>query len=126
MCDFHGLKQPEMVKNRPVLVVGTKPDGHRLVTVVALSTATPDKQQKYHMQLSDNHLPRNKFFSQGTTWVKGDMIYTLSFERFNYVSLGSDNGKRIYYKNRLGRETMKKVYSCVLHGMHLGDLADHL
>ncbi|MEZ8719356.1 type II toxin-antitoxin system PemK/MazF family toxin [Vibrio splendidus] len=126
MCDFYGLRQPEMVKNRPVLVVGTKPDGHQLVTVVALSTVAPEKPQNYHMQLEDNQLPRNKFFSRGTTWVKADMIYTLSFERFNYVSLGVDNGKRVYFKNRLGRESMKKVYSCVLHGLHLGNLSDHL
>lgn len=126
MCDFGGFKAPEMIKSRPVLVLNTRPNGHRLVTITCLSTTAPEKPQPHHMQLDDNHLPRHKFFRGGTTWVKGDMIYTLSFDRLSYVSLGSDNGKRIYFQNRLGRETMKEVYSCVLHGLNLGALSQHL
>ncbi|MDC5702974.1 type II toxin-antitoxin system PemK/MazF family toxin [Vibrio europaeus] len=126
MCNFNGFKEPEMVKDRPVLVIGTRPNGHRLATIVCLSTTEPDRIQPYHMQLDDNHLPRHRFFNKGTTWVKADMVYTLSLDRLSYVSLGSMNGKRQYFQNRLGRETMKEVYSSVLHGFNLGHLSDYL
>ena len=126
MCNFSGFKEPEMVKDRPVLVVGTRPNGHGLATVVCLSTTEPDRPQPYHMQLDDNHLPRHRFFRGGSTWVKGDMVYTLSFDRLTYVSLGTEKGKRQYFQNRLGRETMRGVYSCLLHGINLGHLSEHL
>ncbi|EPI2684581.1 type II toxin-antitoxin system PemK/MazF family toxin [Vibrio cholerae] len=125
MCDFSGFREPEMVKTRPVLVIGTRPNGHNLVTIVALSSTEPDKRQSYHLPLDDNHLPRHKFF-KGNTWVKGDMIYTLSFDRLSYVCLGSENRKRMYFQNRLSREVMKEVYSCVLNGINLGALSQHL
>ncbi|KHA59847.1 hypothetical protein NL53_14560 [Vibrio variabilis] len=125
MCDFHGFREPEMVKTRPVLVIATRPNGHKLATVVALSSTPPEQAQGYHMTLDNNHLPRHKFFKD-ETWVKGDMVYTLSFDRLSYVATGSENGKRIYFQNRLSREVMKNVYSCVLRGMNLNDLCQHL
>lgn len=56
------------------------------------------------------------------------MVYTVSFARLESIRLGKDKatGKRIYYANRLGRERMKEIYSCVLHGISLGSLAKHL
>lgn len=126
MCDFAGLKAPELIKNRPVIIIGTRPNGHKLASVVGLSTQPPINTQPYHMELDDTHLPRHRFFRGAKTWVKGDMLYTVSFERLSYVSLGSEKGKRIYFQNRLGRETMKNVYSCVLHGLNLGFLSEHL
>ncbi|PNH98455.1 type II toxin-antitoxin system PemK/MazF family toxin [Vibrio diazotrophicus] len=126
LCDFDGMKEPEMIKRRPVLVIGTKPNGHGLVTIACLSTTKPDVAMDYHLLLDDNHMPRNKFFERGNTWLKGDMIYTMSFERLSFVALGKENGRRQYFQNRLSRENMKKVYSCVLHGLHIGAIAEHL
>ncbi|MDL5025630.1 type II toxin-antitoxin system PemK/MazF family toxin [Vibrio sp. TMPB1044] len=126
MCDFSGFKAPELIKNRPVLVINTRPNGHRLVSIVGLSTTPPKPPQPYHLKLDDNNLPRHRFFQGAPTWVKGDMLYTVSFDRLSYISLGSEKGKRIYFQNRLGRETMRNVYSCTLHGLNLGFLAEHL
>jgi len=127
MCDFNGFKAPEMVKRRPVLVIGTKPSGHRLVTIICLSSTEPNIKMNYHLQLDDNQLPRTKFFNGGKTWVKADMIYTLSFDRLNLILLGRGaNGQRKYFQDRLGRNTMKEVYKCVLNGLHIGSLSSHL
>ena len=126
MCNFHGFKEPEMVKDRPVIVVKTNPSGYKLATVVCLSTKKPYPVQPHHMEIEDSHLPRTKFFSKGTTWLKGDMIYSVSFDRLSYVSLGSVAGKRQYFQNRLSRDVMKEVYSCILHGLNIGFLAEHL
>lgn len=115
MCDFAGFKVPEMVKTRPVLVVGTKPQGHGLVTVVCLSTKKPQHMMPYHFELDSGHLPSAKFFSGKTTWVKADMIYTLSFSRFDLIRDGKDEkGKRKYFNQRLEQSFMNDIYKGVL------------
>ena len=126
MCDFHGFTAPEMIKNRPVLVLATRPNGHRLVSITCLSTASPTPIEKHHFKLDAKHLPKSKFFKEKDTWIKADMIYTVSFDRLELIRIGSNQGKRIYFQDRLGRETMKKVYSCMLHGLNLGALSAHL
>ncbi len=129
MCDFSGFKAPEMVKVRPVLVLaGAIPGRSGLATVVALSTRVPDAIQAYHYCLPKASLPRLKRFQNSETWVKGDMLYTVSHERLDSIRLGKDRatGKRIYYSDRLGRDQMKKVYGCVLSGLHLSAVVQHL
>ncbi|WP_351015074.1 type II toxin-antitoxin system PemK/MazF family toxin [Shewanella sp. AC91-MNA-CIBAN-0169] len=128
MCDFTtGFIEPEMVKKRPVIILATRPNGHKLVTAVCLSTVKPEPQQPHHMLLEQAHLPKLKFFESGKeTWVKGDMIYSVSFDRLDLILTGKQNGKRVYFINRLSRETMRNVYSCTLNGLNLGKLSQHL
>lgn len=126
MCDFNGFKAPEMVKNRPVIIISTRPNGHKLATVTCLSTAVPTKNELYHLRIDAKHLPKTKFFNDKETWLKGDMVYTVSFERLDFIRLGTNQGKRFYHLDRLGRNTMKEIYSCILHGLNLGDLHKHL
>ncbi len=126
MCDFNGFKAPEMVKNRPIIILSTRPNGHKLVSVTCLSTAVPTKEEQYHLKMDAKHLPRTKFFRDKETWLKGDMVYTVGFDRLNLIKVGMDKGKRIYHLDRLSRDTMKGVYSCVLHGLNLGVLHQHL
>ena len=119
MCDFSdGFKIPEMVKNRPVLVLTPPMAGReKLVTIVCLSTVSPDPVQKYHYQLSKRSMPQLGLFQTKDTWVKADMIYTVGFHRLNLIQLNKrdpNTGKRIYFKQKLGRETMKVVYQCLL------------
>ncbi len=71
------MKEPEMVKRRPVIVIKSSRYGPKeLVQVACLSTATPEPQMAYHMLIDDKYLPRDKFFEGKETWLKGDMIYT--------------------------------------------------
>lgn len=131
VCDFsEGFKVPEMVKKkRPVIIISSELKGRsQLVTVVPLSTVTPDPAMPYHYLLPKKSLPMLGNFQKEESWVKGDMIYTVAFHRLDLIRLGTKNalGKRNYYENKLGREQMKKIYSCVLHGLNLSSLTQHL
>jgi len=130
-CDFsQGFREPEMVKNkRPVVVLtGSMVGRSNLVTVVPLSTVVPEQTQPYHYQIPKHSMPMIGRFQTNDSWVKGDMIYTVAFHRLDLILLGKKlpNGKREYFTNRLGREQMKAIYSCVLHGLNLGHLKEYL
>jgi len=130
MCDFStGFKAPEMVKKRPVLVVSPRLKRcSSLCTVVAISTAHPDPIENWHYQVPSASLPNIHFFQNKESWVKGDMVYRVSFERLDLIRTGKDpqTGKRQYFRQRLGREQMKEVYGCLLHSVNLGRLTPHL
>lgn len=117
-----------MVKKRPVIVVSV---GHRsrqgLATVVPLSTKRPNDTLNYHLLLENKLLPRHSLFQNKENWVKGDMINTVSYDRLSPIGDGRyPDGKRRYLSHKLSRDTMKLVYSCVLCGLNLGDLAQYL
>ena len=130
MCDFTtGFSAPEMVKKRPVLVL-SKALRHRsgLVTVVPLSTTPPDPVCDYHYKLPKASLPMVGNFQQKDTWVKADMICTVAFHRLDLIRLGKrkEGGKRQYFDNCLGRSQMSVIYGCVLHGLGLSSIVEHL
>ena len=132
LCDFSkGFKEPEMVKSHRPVVVLTPPIVGRanLVTVLALSTKEPNNIMPFHYQIPSKSMPQLGRFQDNNTWVKGDMIYTVGFHRLDLIRLGKkDNrtGKRLYFKQKLGREQMSEIYKCVLHGLNLGGLGEHL
>ena len=132
LCDFsQGFRKPEMVKaKRPVIILTPAMKNRtELVTVVPLSTVKPNQTMPYHYQIPRNSMPQTSMFQNSDSWIKGDMIYTVGFHRLNLILLGQRDpatGKRKYFKNRLSREMMKEVYSCVLHGLNMGKLIDHL
>jgi len=126
MCDFRGFIEPEMVKRRPVIVLSPRIVTRAgLCTVVCLSTTPPNVIQPFHCQISiDPPLPAH-FQSEGV-WVKGDMVYSVSFSRLDLIRTGKLNGKRTYYYNVLSNDTLKNVRMCVLRGMGLSTLTRHL
>lgn len=130
MCDFSkGFKEPEMTKNRPVVVLTPPMNGrNNLTTIVALSTVKPDPVLKFHCHLPKASLPMTGFFQGSETWVKGDMVYSVGFHRLDLVRLGTRNpdGSRCYFKQRLSRAKMREIYSCLLHGLNLGAMAEHI
>jgi uncharacterized protein YifN (PemK superfamily) len=85
MCDFAGFVEPEMVKNRPVVVISKNRGNNRLVTVVPLSTTQPTVMEPYHYQLPVNPVPAYK---SRTCWAKCDMISTVSLERLDRLKDG--------------------------------------
>lgn len=120
-----------MVKSgRPVVIIAPSMQGRdaRLATVVALSSEPPDPVMPFHLLLPKATLPQIGQFQVNETWVKGDMIYSVGFHRLDLIRLGKRdaNGKRIYFSNTLGRERMRQIYTCVLHGLNLGSMAGHL
>ncbi|MEL6868899.1 MAG: type II toxin-antitoxin system PemK/MazF family toxin [Pseudomonadota bacterium] len=132
LCDFSvGFRKPEMVKsNRPVIVLSPANQGRaNLVTVVALSTSRPEPVLDYHLELPKTVMPMIGNLQKDSSWVKGDMVYAIGFHRLNLIRLGgrdAQTGKRKYFKNRLSRERMREVYGCVLCGLGLTDLKEHL
>ncbi len=98
----------------------------KLCTVVCLSNTPPDPVMPYHMQINLAPALPNPWNSNGV-WVKGDMVYSIGFQRLDFIRLGKQaNGKRIYYYSKLNDHQMKQVHACVLRGMGLSSLTKHL
>jgi uncharacterized protein YifN (PemK superfamily) len=118
ICDFSGFHEPEMTKRRPVIVV-SKPIASRpnICTVVPLSTTEPSVILPMHYKLVlDPPLPAP--YDSPFHWVKGDMIYALSFDRFCLPFNGKDRlGKRIYDNRVLAADQLAKVQKCIMAGI---------
>ena len=125
ICDFTGMKEPEMVKRRPVVVISPKITARSgLCTVVALSTVRPGKIMPYHLELT---LALPPPWDGGPNWLKGDMVYAMSFHRLDFVRLGkSFGGQRQYLYKPLPDMQMRAIRRCVLHGLGLSALTKHL
>jgi mRNA interferase MazF len=115
-----------MIKRRPVIVVSPKISLRpRLCTVVALSSSAPTPQMSYHCLLKiDPPLPEPW---TGDNWVKGDMVNAVGFHRLDFIRLGKDTtGKRLYRYETLTPEQLRQVLHCLLCGVGLARLTDHL
>lgn len=85
-CDFAGNVAPEIIKNRPVVVVCTMRRS-QLVMVVPLSTTPPTQVKNYHHQLSVNPIPNDTRAS----WAKCDMVTTVRLARLDRIKVGKRN-----------------------------------
>ncbi|WP_091190065.1 type II toxin-antitoxin system PemK/MazF family toxin [Formivibrio citricus] len=96
LCDFtRGFIEPEMVKRRPVVVISpASTHSRKLCTVVPLSTTAPDPAQDWHYLLRNNPCPDTLAYAQ--IWAKGDMLYTVSFERLDKLHRRTRNGREYY------------------------------
>lgn len=131
LCDFsQGFKEPEMVKSkRPVIILTGAITGRaNLVTVAPLSTVEPEPIQPYHYKIPKRSMPMLGKFQDSDSWLKGDMIYTVGFHRLDAIQLGkkSSDGKRLYFLDRLGKDQMKQIYQCILHGLNLSQLVPYV
>ena len=125
ICDFSGFIVPEMVKRRPAIVVSPRLRGRtNLCTIVPLSTTPPDKEQNYHYLLElKPHLPRP--FDVDSCWVKGDMLYTVSYDRLNLPHVKSVAGRRVYITRIISAEDLRNIRRCILFGLGLEALTLH-
>ena len=125
ICDFKGLNPPEMVKKRPV--INLTPRYRRsggLCLVVPLSTTAPDPVQLWHRRLHVN-LPAP--YQNPEVWIKGDFLYTVSYERLFPFFQGKDqSGKRQYVYPALTPKELDAVWRCVLYGMGRSDIVKML
>jgi len=118
ICDFSDFKEPEMTKRRPVVVLSEKINGRPgLCTIVSLSTTEPYPIMPYHHKFRiDPPLPPP--YNSPIQWVKGDMIYSLSFSRFSLPRFGRNgNGTRKYDIRVLDSKVMNDIEKCVLIGI---------
>jgi uncharacterized protein YifN (PemK superfamily) len=127
ICDFVGFVKPEMQKRRPVVVVSPRLRNRTgLCVVVPMSTTDPIKIEPYHHKLHTIP-PLPEPYSSPSHWVKADMIYTVAFERLSLMTGGKDvSGKRIYDDRVIDKADLLKIQACILHGIGLTALTDHL
>ena len=114
-CDFAGLKKPEMVKRRPVVVVSPKKLKRTgLATVVPLSTQAPNPVRAFHHELDDASLPPP--LAGNRCWAKCDMLYTVRFERLDLVRGPRDpvTGRRTYYNHQVIEADLEAIYAGIL------------
>ncbi|MBF8177686.1 type II toxin-antitoxin system PemK/MazF family toxin [Herminiimonas contaminans] len=126
ICDFSGLNEPEMTKRRLAIVLSPfiriRP---QLCCVVPLSTTAPNLKKDYHCTLiMDPPLPEP--YNSPLQWVKGDMVYTMALSRLFLPTPGKTNGKRDYDVRVLSQDELMRVQKCVLVGMGLSRLTQHL
>ncbi len=127
ICDYsHGFIAPEMVKRRPSVVI-SPPLRHRgdLCTVVPLSGTKPDPVRPYHYYFEfDNPLPPP--YNKPGQWVKGDMLYTVSFKRLHLPFINKLSGTRAYDIRVLEKDIFADIQKCVLCGLGMNCLTKHL
>ncbi len=131
LVKFYSATSHKALKShRPVLVISPYIQGRdKLVTIVALSTVEPNPIKPFHYKIPKCSMPMLGRFQENDTWLKGDMIYTVGFHRLDLIQLGtrdSQTGKRRYFNQKLGREQMIDIYKCVLHGINLSHLGQHI
>ncbi len=127
VCDYHGLIKPEMVKRRLSVVVSSDSDNDRygLCTVIPLSTTEPDPIKPYHHLITWD-VPFPEPYNSPFHWVKGDMIYAMSFERLSMPFVNKDGkGKRNYVNRYLPENQLKEVQKCILYSIDLSHLTSH-
>lgn len=128
ICDFAGFVEPEMVKRRPVIVIGPRLRNRgNLVNIVPLSTARPGEMCPYHYKLHTVP-PLPAPYDEAYHWVKADMVYTVGFQRLFVPQRGKDEatGKRQYEIRVLEKPELDAVLACVLHGLGLERLTQHI
>lgn len=125
VCDFCGLKAPEVVKKRPVIVVSQKlknRDG--LCSVVPLSTTPPDRIMPYHYEMNLSLPPP---FDKERCWEKCDMIYTVAYSRLELFKNGRDQyGKRKYVPVCIQSTELEHVVECILNGLGVREIVKNL
>ena len=116
-----------MVKARPVIVVSPRlKRRHGLLTIVPLSTLEPDPCMDYHCRIEMLE-PLPEPFSRSVMWAKADMVYNVGFHRLDLLRTARDRtGKRKYLTPKLPKEPMVQIQKCVLIGLGLPQLTNHL
>ena len=120
ICDFVGLKEPEMVKRRPAIIISPR-IRHRemLCTVAPFSTTKPKKVMPYHFELVLAE-PLPAPYNSKSQWVKGDMVYTVSLGRLHLPFDGKNaDGKRNLVLRVIDGQDFENIKECVRKGLGL-------
>ena len=119
LCDFSGFIVPEMVKRRPVVVIVPRLSGRGdLVTIVPLSTTTPNPQMAYHVKLTLSQTLPSPFSAQ-QMWAKCDMAMPIARVRLDRFKDGrtSSGGKRKFVSGNVSAEQLADIRTAVLRGL---------
>ncbi|MGP3699173.1 type II toxin-antitoxin system PemK/MazF family toxin [Rhodobacter sp. NSM] len=123
MCNFDmgGFRSPEMVKNRPaVVLVGRLPRRDGLLTVVPLSGTPSHPECDYQCEIRLEHPLPAPFQMATTWWVKADMIATVSFQRVSLFSTARGiDGKRRYVMPKVTPQQFTTIQDTVLNALRI-------
>ena len=117
-CNFYNFRSPEMTKMRPVIVLSPSfSDRPGLCTVVACSSTKPTNIMPYHYEYHINPVLPSPYNSS-IQWIKGDMLYSVSFDRLDFIfDKKNPNGKRIYDKRVVPNQVLHEIEKCVAYGL---------
>lgn len=126
ICDFQGLKAPEIIKRRPAIVMSPRLRGRSgLCTVLPISTTAPRPEQPYHYNLTiDPPLPLP--YAEPSVWVKCDMIYTVGFHRLNLPWYQDVGGQRQYLNQYVDPEDLAAIQRCMLTALGFPHLVNRV
>jgi mRNA interferase MazF len=86
--------------------------------MVALSTTSPINLRPWHSQLRIPIRLPPKW--DADCWIKGDLVYAVSWNRIDLIRLGKDlSGKRVYQMEPLPTAEFQIVQSCVRAALDL-------
>lgn len=112
--DFSNLKEPEINKIRPIIIISPKlPYRPDLVAIVPISLTAPRHKLPFVYQLSKNYHPNEE--DSLPCWAKADLIMNISVKRLS----GFKVDRRRYIYPRLSSEDLAGVRHAVLCGLGL-------
>jgi mRNA interferase MazF len=115
--DFSDLKEPEMTKVRPVVVISPRlPYRSNLVAIVPISLTAPKHNLPFCFKLSRNYHPNE--VDTLDSWAKCDMVMNVSLRRLSAFKVG----RRRYTFPELSPEDLLGVRLAVLAGLGLDKL----
>lgn len=106
---------PEMVKCRLVVVLNGRLNGNACIVVPVSTTKDPAKLRNgLHVELREGVIKAAKYFPPTTSWVKCDMVQTVSNERLNRP-MEVDRG---WVTQMLSRETVTEIQKAVIKAIN--------
>jgi mRNA interferase MazF len=121
LCNYDtGFRPPEMVKQRPAVVISPQISTRgELCTVVPLSTTPPDTARPYHRFITLKPPLPPPWDSPGV-WAKCDMVFAASFQRLHLIRLPRVSGNpREYRLDVLPASDLKEILAGVLSSIGL-------
>lgn len=119
IADFSDLKQPEMTKVRPVIVISPRlPYRMEIVAIVPISTTPPIHNLPFCYKLSKNYHPNSP--DDLPCWAKADMITNIAYRRLS----GFKVGRRKWETPNLSQDDLDAVRKAVLYGLGFAKLLD--
>ena len=110
-CDYSGLKEPEMVKLRPVVIVSPRSRRSGLVTVAPISTTAPQLVLPWHYELRLNK-PLSPVWPELTVWVKCDMLNTFSISRLDRFHTRIGNARK-YHDRHVSDDDLTSIRQAI-------------
>ena len=107
-CDYSGFIEPEMIKNRPAIVIHKHRYNSRLLLIVPISTTEPKPILSHHIEIEQAFCQIN--LNGLRSWVKCDMVNTVSLDRLNLVR---DKSSGLRHAPNIGHAFLLKIKEAV-------------